>query len=113
MECVFCAIIGGQLPGEFLYQDDAVVAIKDVNPQAPVHLLIIPRRHIPTLLDLDPADEGLMGHICNVATQVATEQQISAEGFRLVVNCGLGAGQSVFHIHFHLMGGRTLHWPPG
>lgn len=112
-ECIFCDIIEGKIQGELLHQDDSVVAIKDINPQAPVHFLIVPRRHIDTLLDLKQEDEGLIGHICSVATQLAKDHGISEKGFRLVVNCGAEAGQSVFHIHFHLLGGRSLKWPPG
>ena len=111
--CIFCGIISGEIPGKVLFQDESVVAIEDINPQAPLHLLIVPRRHIETLLQLDEADEGLMGHICSVATRLATEHGVAEKGFRLVVNCGAGAGQSVFHIHFHLLGGRPMKWPPG
>ena len=101
------------MAAEFLYQDETVVAIRDINPQAPVHLLVLPRRHIPTLLDLEQEDEELLGHICSVATKLAIDHGVSRMGFRLVVNCGAEAGQSVYHIHFHLMGGRSMQWPPG
>ena len=112
-ECIFCAIIKGELKGEIVYQDSSVVAIKDINPQAPVHLLVIPRKHIATLLDLERGDEGVMGDIIAVGTKLARDHGISEGGFRLVANCGSGAGQSVFHIHFHLLGGRPMKWPPG
>ncbi|NIO11960.1 MAG: HIT domain-containing protein [Deltaproteobacteria bacterium] len=113
MDCIFCGIINGELKGEILFQDDSVVALKDINPQAPVHLLLIPRKHIATLLDLEPGDDALMGHVVAVSMKLARDQGISESGFRLVANCGSGAGQSVFHIHFHLLGGRSMRWPPG
>lgn len=112
-ECLFCGIIKGDVKGEIVYQDSSVVALKDINPKAPVHLLIVPRKHIATLLDLEKVDKGLIGDIFYVAAQLAKDQGISKDGFRVVVNCGAGAGQSVYHIHFHLLGGRALTWPPG
>ncbi len=112
-ECIFCDIINGEVKGEIVYQDTSVVAFKDIKPQAPVHFLIVPRRHIASLLDLEQVDEGLIGHIGSVATKLAKEHGISETGFRLVINCGAEAGQSVFHIHFHLLGGRPMRWPPG
>jgi histidine triad (HIT) family protein len=111
--CLFCGIVEGKIKGEIVYRDDSVVAFKDVNPKAPVHLLIVPRKHIETLLDLEQGDKGLMGEIFYVANRLAKDQGLSKNGFRIVVNCGPGAGQSVFHLHFHLMGGRRLTWPPG
>jgi histidine triad (HIT) family protein len=112
-ECLFCGIITGKIKGDVVHQDDSVVAFKDINPKAPVHLLIIPRKHIETLLDLQDEDEGLVGHVFSTANRLAKEQGIAERGFRVVVNCGAGAGQSVFHIHFHLLGGRAMTWPPG
>ena len=112
-ECLFCGIIEGKIKGEVVYQDDTVVAFKDINPRAPVHLLIVPRKHIATLLDLDPADGALIGNIFQVAARLARDHGIAKGGFRVVVNCGAGAGQSVFHIHYHLLGGRSFTWPPG
>ncbi|MFQ5850994.1 MAG: histidine triad nucleotide-binding protein [Candidatus Binatia bacterium] len=112
-DCLFCGIINGNVKGEIVYQDSSVVAFKDINPKAPVHLLIVPRRHIGTLLDVNREDKGLMGDVLCAAAQLARDHGISEEGFRVVVNCGAGAGQSVFHIHFHLLGGRPLRWPPG
>jgi histidine triad (HIT) family protein len=112
-DCIFCRIIEGSAKAQIVYQDDALVVFKDIRPKAPVHLLLVPRKHIPTLLDLEPGDEDLMGRIFRAAAGVAREQGLEEKGFRVVVNCGAQAGQTVFHIHFHLMGGRNLTWPPG
>jgi histidine triad (HIT) family protein len=89
------------------------MAIKDINPQAPTHLLIIPKKHIGTLMDIEDSDKDLMGSVCTLAKSLARENNLETSGFRLVLNCGSGAGQSVFHIHFHLLGGRHMKWPPG
>lgn len=112
-DCLFCGVIKGDVKGSIVYQDNSVVAFKDINPKAPVHLLIVPRKHIATLLDLQQEDKSLIGDIFSVANQLAKDQGIARDGFRVVVNCGAGAGQSVFHIHFHLLGGRPMTWPPG
>jgi histidine triad (HIT) family protein len=112
-DCLFCGIVEEKIKSNIVYEDDSVVAFKDINPKAPVHVLIIPRKHIATLLDLDRADGEVVGHIFLVATKLAQEQGIAKNGFRLVVNSGADAGQSVFHLHFHLMGGRHFGWPPG
>ncbi len=112
-DCLFCGVIKGDVKGSIVYQDNSVVAFKDINPKAPVHLLIVPRKHIVTLLDLQQEDKSLIGDIFSVANQLAKDQGIAKDGFRVVVNCGAGAGQSVFHIHFHLLGGRPMTWPPG
>ena len=112
-DCLFCGIVKGEIKGSIVYQDNSVVAFKDVNPKAPVHLLIVPRKHISTLLDLQPEDQTLIGDIFSVANQLARDHGISKDGFRVVANCGAGAGQSVFHLHFHLLGGRSMTWPPG
>ncbi len=112
-ECLFCGIIAGEVKGEIVHQDEKVVAIKDVNPQAPVHLLIIPRKHIATSLEITDEDKDLIGQTFLVANQLAETHGIAQDGFRLVINCGPAAGQSVYHIHFHLLGGRALRWPPG
>lgn len=113
MSCLFCGIINGEVKGNIVYQDSSVVAFKDINPKAPVHILVVPRKHIATLLDLDPEDRELVGEVFAVASRIARDQGIAEDGFRVVANCGPGAGQSVFHIHFHLLGGRALQWPPG
>jgi len=110
-ECIFCKIAAGIIPTDFLYQDERVVAFRDINPRAPHHVLIIPREHLETVLDL--SDESLAGHLTLVAGTVARELGLDANGFRLVYNCGKYAGQDVLHIHLHLLGGRRLGWPPG
>jgi histidine triad (HIT) family protein len=112
-DCLFCKIIKGEIETDFVYEDDRVVVFKDINPQAPVHLLLVPRKHIPTLLDLTEEDHDLVGYIYQVAARLAREQGIARDGFRIVSNCNEQGGQTVFHIHFHLLGGRYLQWPPG
>lgn len=112
-ECLFCRIIAKEVPAQLVFEDDRAVAIRDINPQAPTHLLVIPRKHIPTLLDLANDDASLMGHLQLVAARLAREEKLKESGFRVVINCGEGAGQSVFHIHVHLLGGRPMRWPPG
>jgi histidine triad (HIT) family protein len=113
MECLFCNIIKGDIPANITYQDDQVIAFQDINPQAPHHQLIIPRKHIATLNDANESDCALIGHMVQSAAQIAKKLGISDEGYRLVFNCNKGAGQTVFHIHAHLLGGRQLNWPPG
>jgi histidine triad (HIT) family protein len=112
-DCLFCGIIEGKIKGDVVYRDDSIVAFKDVNPKAPVHILIVPIKHIATVRDLQQEDRQLVGDIFAVANRLAEQQGIAQDGFRVVVNCGAGAGQTVFHIHFHLLGGRHLSWPPG
>ncbi len=111
--CIFCRIIERQAPGKIVYEDDAVVAFEDVNPQAPVHLLIVPRKHLASLDEATPEDALLLGRLLTVAAQLARERHLEAKGYRTVINHGSWAGQSVFHIHVHLLGGRVFHWPPG
>jgi histidine triad (HIT) family protein len=111
--CLFCRIARDELPAKKVYEDDEVVAFEDVNPQAPTHLLVIPRRHIASLDDLTPADTTTIGNVVVRASALAREQGLDTDGYRLVVNCGEGAGQTVFHIHAHLLGGRGFRWPPG
>ena len=111
--CLFCKIASGEMDAEAVYNDDNLMAIKDINPQAPTHLLIIPKKHFGTLMDIEDSDKELMGSVCTLAKFLAQENDLEASGFRLVLNCGSGAGQSVFHIHFHLLGGRHMKWPPG
>ena len=112
-DCLFCKISSGSIPSEKIYETDTLIAFNDINPQAPTHILIVPRAHHSTLLDIEDNDHEVMGSIISVANQLATERGLDKSGYRLVVNCGEGAGQSVFHIHFHLLGGRPLQWPPG
>jgi histidine triad (HIT) family protein len=111
--CIFCRIIAGEIPAKVVYEDDQVVALEDISPQAPHHYLIIPRKHIRTTLDLTTIDNSLVGHIFQVAGKLAHDMDFAEDGFRVVNNCNEGAGQSVWHIHFHLLGGRELSWPPG
>ena len=109
--CLFCKIIGGDIPGDFVYQDENCVVIRDVNPQAPMHALVIPREHIESLDDASQRDESLLGHLLRVGARVANEQ--GHDSYRTVINTGAGAGQSVFHLHVHILGGRGMSWPPG
>ncbi|MHB1949367.1 MAG: histidine triad nucleotide-binding protein [Gammaproteobacteria bacterium] len=113
MDCLFCKIIAGEIPAKMIYQDDNVVAFDDINPQAPQHKLIIPRKHIATINALEATDNELVGQMVQAAKKLAAELKIAEEGYRLVFNCNPGAGQTVFHIHAHLLGGRRMMWPPG
>ena len=112
-DCLFCRIIAGEIPGQFVHHDDDLVVLKDINPQAPLHVLIVPRRHIATLNDLQPGDDGLIGSMFRRAAAIAAEHGYAERGYRTVFNCNREAGQSVFHIHLHLLAGRGLSWPPG
>ena len=112
-DCLFCRIAGGQIPASIVHQDDQLVAFKDINGQAPLHLLIIPRRHIATLNDLSAADDGLVGAMVRLAGTLAKQEAYDARGYRTVFNCNADSGQTVFHIHLHLLAGRRLAWPPG
>ena len=111
--CIFCQIVNGQAGSRIVYEDDSVVAFEDIRPKAPTHLLLVPRKHISTLLDLEPGDEMVIGHIFLVSGRLARDRGLAENGYRMVANCGPDAGQSVDHIHFHLLGGRFLTWPPG
>ena len=111
-DCIFCKIINKEIPAEIVYENDSVLVFKDVKPAAPVHLLLIPKKHIPTFFDLEEKDSVIMGDLQLAAGRVAREMGLE-KGFRLISNCNQDAGQLVFHIHYHLMGGRPLHWPPG
>ena len=113
MDCLFCRIVAGEVPADIIYQDERSLAFRDINPQAPVHVLVIPRDHIESLDDAARNDEALLGHLLRVAARVANEQGLSESGYRTVINTGAGAGQSVFHLHLHVLGGRSLAWPPG
>ena len=112
-DCLFCKIINGDIPTTKVFEDELIIAIEDINPQAPTHLLIIPKKHIPTALELSSKDRQLIGEIFLRANKLAEERKIDQSGFRIVNNCQEGAGQTVFHIHFHLLGGRPMTWPPG
>ena len=111
--CLFCKIIEGQIPAKIVYSDTDVVAFADINPQAPHHVLLIPRRHIASMTDITPEDGLVLANIFIAATKVAREMGVAESGFRFVTNVGPDSGQSVFHLHFHLLGGRKLAWPPG
>ena len=112
-DCLFCKIVDGEIDSDIVYEDEQVIAFKDINPQAPTHILIAPKKHIPTLLDLEEEDNELVGHIYQVAKELAQKEGIAEDGFRVVSNCNEAGGQTVFHIHYHLLGGRDLQWPPG
>jgi histidine triad (HIT) family protein len=111
--CLFCKIAEGQIPSNIVYQDDTVVAFADINPQAPHHILLIPRRHIASMADLTDNDGDMLAHLFTTAAKIAREQGFAEGGYRFLTNVGPDAGQSVFHLHFHLLGGRRLGWPPG
>ena len=112
-DCIFCKIANKKCDAKILYEDDISMAFEDINPQAPVHILVIPKKHIRTILDIQDQDLRLIGHLINVANNIARKNNISEDGFRLVLNCGSESGQYVWHVHFHLMGGRKMTWPPG
>ncbi len=112
-DCLFCKIIAGQIPGAIVHQDDTLIAFPDINPQAPLHVLIVPRKHIATLNDLSPEDDGLVGSMFRRAAALAKEHGYDGRGYRTVFNTNREAGQTVFHIHLHLLAGRALSWPPG
>jgi len=112
-DCLFCKIIEGQIPATLVHQDDRLVVFKDINPQAALHVLVVPRRHIATLNDLQPGDDGLVGEMVRRAAAIAGEHGYDARGYRTVFNCNADAGQTVWHIHLHLLAGRRLTWPPG
>lgn len=113
MSCLFCKIVAGDIPAAKVYEDDQLIAFKDINPQAPMHVLVVPKRHVATLNDLSAADDGLVGAMVRRAAAIAREQGFDGPGYRTVFNCNAQAGQTVFHIHLHALGGRTLSWPPG
>ena len=112
-DCLFCKIIAGEIPGHLVYEDKDVVAFKDIDPKAPLHLLVVPRQHIATLNDLSPNDDGLIGALVRRAVALAKQHGYSERGYRTVLNCNRDAGQTVFHIHLHLLAGRGFGWPPG
>jgi histidine triad (HIT) family protein len=109
-DCIFCKIASGEIPSEIVYQDEDVVCFPDIRPLTPVHLLIVPRKHIPSLAEMDEADAHLIGKMVRAANQVAREQGLAENGYRLTINSGADAGQVVFHLHMHFMGGRHLDW---
>ncbi len=113
MSCLFCQIAEKTIPCKMVYEDENLIAFEDVSPQAPVHILIVPVKHIPTGLDLTEEDRGTVGDVFLLAAKLARERGIASEGYRVVLNTNAGAGQSVFHLHYHLLGGRIMRWPPG
>ena len=113
MACLFCEIVAGRIPSRVVYQDETVLAFHDIRPEAPVHVLLIPKKHITSLQDLQPDEDALVGSLVRRARDLAQELGLAERGFRLVFNAGADAGYSVFHIHLHLLGGRSLGWPPG
>lgn len=112
-DCLFCKFVNGDIKPDTVYEDDEVLAFRDINPQAPTHILVIPKQHIATLNDLDEQHAALIGKLYLTAQKIAREEGIDEAGYRTVVNCNEQAGQSVFHIHLHLLGGRDMRWPPG
>jgi len=113
MDCLFCKIINGDIPADIVYQDDDVLGFRDVSPQAPTHILFIPKKHISTVNDLKASDAELIGKLYLAAKHVANDEGFAEEGYRLTMNCNAGAGQTVFHIHLHVLAGRGFTWPPG
>jgi len=112
-DCIFCKMANGEIRPDVVYEDDQVLAFRDLNPQAPTHVLVIPRRHIGTLNELGPSDAELVGRLFLAAREVAQAEGIAERGYRTLINCNAEAGQSVFHVHLHVLGGRRMHWPPG
>lgn len=112
-DCLFCKIVDGDIPADIVFESESALAFRDINPKAPSHVLIIPRRHISTINDIEPDDESLVGSLFSAARRIAADEGLDEDGYRVVMNCNEAAGQSVFHIHLHLLGGRTLKWPPG
>ena len=113
MSCLFCKIIAGEIPASKVYEDERMIAIKDINPQAPMHVLVVPKKHVATLNDLTAAEDGLVGAMIRTGAAIAKNHGYDGPGFRTVFNCNAQAGQTVFHIHLHVLGGRSLGWPPG
>ena len=112
-ECLFCKIIARTIPAAFIYEDDLVVAFDDINPQAPTHTLVIPRKHVASVAELQDSDVGLLGRLMLAGNKIAKQKGIADTGYRFVVNTGTHGGQTVFHLHLHVLGGRPMHWPPG
>lgn len=112
-DCLFCKMVSGDIQPDLLYSDEHVLAIRDINPQAPFHALVIPREHIATLNDLTPPHAAVVGHMYLAARQLAQEHGFAADGYRTVINCNRLAGQTVYHLHLHVLAGRAMHWPPG
>ena len=112
-DCIFCRIIAGEIPANIIYQNDVFIAFHDINPQAPIHVLLIPKEHIPTINDISSNHKQKIGHILSCSGKIAKKLGIHDNGYRIVANCNADGGQEIFHLHFHLLGGRKLSWPPG
>lgn len=112
-ECLFCKIVAGEIPADIVYESETAIAFRDINPQAPTHVLIIPRKHIATINELEDDDQALIGSLYSAAREIAEREGCADVGYRAVMNCNEAAGQTVFHIHLHLLGGRAFSWPPG
>lgn len=113
MDCLFCKIACGEIPAKVVFEDPELIAIHDIRPQAPIHRLVLPKKHIATINDADSGDEQLLGRMVLTAKKMANDEKISDEGYRLVFNVNSGGGQDVYHIHLHMLGGRQMRWPPG
>lgn len=112
-DCLFCKIRDGQIPAKVVYRDEQCLAFEDINPQAPMHVLVIPLRHVPTINDISVEDREITGHLFTAAAKIARERGYADSGYRTVMNCNRNAGQTVFHLHLHVLGGREFSWPPG
>jgi histidine triad (HIT) family protein len=112
-DCLFCKIVSGEIKGNIVFEDEHLVAFRDINPQAPMHILIVPRRHVASLNELASSDDALVGEMVRRAAAIAKQEGHDERGYRTVFNCNADAGQTVFHIHLHVLGGRTFRWPPG
>ncbi len=112
-DCLFCKMIAGEITPDTVYEDDDVLAFRDINPQAPTHVLVVPKQHVATLNDLDDSNASLVGKMMLAAASIARQEGFAESGYRTVMNCNADGGQTVFHIHLHLLGGRRMHWPPG
>ncbi len=112
-DCLFCNILAGDVPAEIIYESDTVIAFRDINPRAPMHVLIVPREHISTINDIDTEHEAIVGSLFTAARDIAAQEGVAEEGYRAVMNCNSDGGQSVFHLHLHVLGGCMLTWPPG
>lgn len=113
MNCIFCRIVRKEIPSRIIYEDDMVLAFEDIAPQSPIHILVIPKKHYSTVLDISEEDKELIGHIFMVINKIAKQKGFDEKGFRVVMNCNSQGGQTVFHVHFHILAGRQMHWPPG
>ena len=113
MDCLFCKIVSGEIPADIVYQDEQVLAFRDISPQAPTHILTIPKRHITTINDIAEEDAALIGQMVLTAKKLAAQEGLTEDGYRLTMNCNENGGQTVYHIHLHLLGGRRMNWPPG